>query len=408
MLKCMFSSVLIVPIAFGQIALTTAQIAKRVSPSVVVIRGKTESGEVLGSGFIVAKDGKIVTNLHVIRDMTTASVQLANGRTLDSVFVLATDERRDLAIIHISGFDPQKHDGDIFEQVLDQIPQRSQILDLGNSDNVSVGEPVVVVGSPQGLEGTVTAGILSSIRDSGEGFKVLQTDAAVNPGNSGGPLVNNKGQAIGVVSFKLRSAEGLNFAVPINYVRGMLNNLHEPVTLDQMRRGLTVTADQRSTGPSLKETLDWLKATIPLSIYQYTVAVSIQGPADTTTRTVPVSFESCNVAFDHIGTSVLKRYADLQVRSTTRYTVPLGALDKGRASKWTSTSDLSYTVDPWSVSLHSKSKVILSEAHDDLTNTTRSETVSQVFLNFNDESIAKRVQEAFNHSADLCRGKEPF
>jgi serine protease Do len=258
LLKLLFASLLIVPIAFGQNSLTTAQIAKRVSPSVVVIQGKTDSGEVLGSGFIVSKDGNIVTNLHVIRDMKTASVQLANGRTLDSVFVLATDERRDLAIIHISGFDPQKHDGDILDQILDQIPQRSQVLDLGNSDSVSVGEPVVVVGSPQGLEGTVTAGILSSVRDSGEGFKVLQTDAAVNPGNSGGPLVNNRGQAIGVVSFKLRSAEGLNFAIPINYVRELLNNLHNPLTLEQMRRSLNTkaTPDTQSSGkPSLKETL---------------------------------------------------------------------------------------------------------------------------------------------------------
>src|ERR1035437_5823615 len=101
MLKCMFFSVLIVPIAFGQIALSTAQIAKRVSPTVVVIQGKTDSGEVLGSGFIVSKDGKIVTNLHVIRDMKTASVQLANAEVFDSVSVLAIDERRDLAVIRI-------------------------------------------------------------------------------------------------------------------------------------------------------------------------------------------------------------------------------------------------------------------------------------------------------------------
>jgi len=159
-----------------------------------------------------------VTNLHVIREMTTARVQLANNEILDSVFVLATDERRDLAIVKIAGFD---------------LPA----LDLGNSDTLSVGEAVLVVGNPRGLEGTVTAGILSAVRDS-DGFKVLQTDAAVNPGNSGGPLVNSKGHAIGVVSFKLRSAEGLNFAIPINYVRGLLNNIDKPLTLHQMRRSL--------------------------------------------------------------------------------------------------------------------------------------------------------------------------
>src|ERR1039458_10499249 len=158
----MAASLLIVPIAFGQITLTTAQIAKKVSPSVVVIQGKTESGEVLGSGFIVSKDGKIVTNLHVIRDMKTASVQLTNGDAFDSLYVLAVDERRDLAIVKVAGFD---------------LP----VLELGNSDGLAVGEPTVSVGSPRSLEGTVTAGLLSSVRDSGEGFKVLQTDAAVNP-----------------------------------------------------------------------------------------------------------------------------------------------------------------------------------------------------------------------------------
>jgi S1-C subfamily serine protease len=190
---------------FGQMALTTAQIAKRVSPSVVVIQGKTDSGDVLGSGFIVSKDGKIVTNLHVIRDMKSATVQLANGEIFDSLSVLATDERRDLAIIKIAGFN-------------------LAVLQLGNSDTLTVGEPVVVVGSPLGLDATVTAGVLSGIRDTGEGFKVLQTDAAVNHGNSGGPLVNANGLAVGVVSFILRSdfAQGLNFAIPINLVHGLL------------------------------------------------------------------------------------------------------------------------------------------------------------------------------------------
>jgi serine protease Do len=176
-LKFMTASLLMLPPAFGQVSLTTAQIAKRVSPSVVVIQGKTDSGDVLGSGFIVSKDGKIVTNLHVIQDLKVASVQLSNGEIFDSMSILATDERRDLAIVRIAGFE-------------------LAALELGNSNSLTVGEPVVVVGSPRGLDGTVTAGILSSVRDSGDGFKVLQTDAAVNPGNSGGPLVNSKGRLL--------------------------------------------------------------------------------------------------------------------------------------------------------------------------------------------------------------------
>jgi len=205
-----------VPHASRQTALSTAQIAKRTSPSVVVIQVKTNSGDVVGSGFIISKDGKIVTNLHVIRDAETATVQLPDGEIYDSVSVLATDERRDLAIIRVPGFN---------------LPP----LELGDSDSLMVGEPLVVLGSPRGLQGSVTKGVLSSVRDSGEGFKILQTDAAVNRGNSGGPLLNSRGQAVGVVSFKLRAAENLNFAVPINYVRGLLTSLHDPIPLEQMR-----------------------------------------------------------------------------------------------------------------------------------------------------------------------------
>lgn len=262
----MTASTLILPTAFGQMALTTAQIAKKVSPSVVVIEGKTDSGDVLGSGFIVSRDGKIVTNFHVIQDVRAATVQLATGKTIDSISVLGTDEREDLAIIQVSGQD---------------LP----ILEMGNPDSLNVGDPVVVVGSPRGLEGTVTAGILSSVRNIGDGFRVLQTDAAVNPGNSGGPLVNNTGQAVGVISFMLRSSQGLNFAIPINYVRDLLNNLHAPVKLGQMPHKINtppigpgsirppvVKPDEQ---PSLSTTFDWLKQNVPLlSAASYVASVS--------------------------------------------------------------------------------------------------------------------------------------
>ena len=155
--------------------------------------------------------------------------------------MLAVDERRDLAVVQIAGFD---------------LP----VLELGNSDVLTVGEPLVIVGSPRGLEGTVTAGILSSVRDSGDGFKVLQTDAAVNPGNSGGPLLNNKAEVIGVVSFQLRSAQGLNFAIPINYVRGLLDNFHGPISLEVMRRSLGNTAHSDDADQSFRSHADQIGA----------------------------------------------------------------------------------------------------------------------------------------------------
>lgn len=203
-----------------------AEIARKVAPTVVLVKGRSKAGEVVGSGFLVSSDGKIVTNVHVIRDLTTAGVQLASGEIFDSIRVLAFDERKDLAVIQIPGFD---------------LPAS----DLGNSNELVVGIPVVIVGSPRGLQGTVTAGVLSAIRDepTGAGFKMLQTDAAVNPGNSGGPLVNVKGEVIGVVTAKLHGSEGLNFGVPINYVRGLLNLSQSPITLTEFQKQLDSGGD---------------------------------------------------------------------------------------------------------------------------------------------------------------------
>ena len=205
-------------------SIDTPSIVAKTSPAVVLIKGESETGTVLGSGLIVSGDGKIVTNLHVIRDLKTAGIQLSTGEMFDTISVLAFDERKDLAIIKIAGFD---------------LPT----AELGNSNEIRSGERVTVIGSPRGLQGTVTSGVVSALRDdpTGAGFKVIQTDASVNPGNSGGPLLNDRGQAIGIVTFKLRESEGLNFAVPINYVRGMLGNLRNPMNLEQLKASLTAT-----------------------------------------------------------------------------------------------------------------------------------------------------------------------
>jgi hypothetical protein len=393
-------------IAFAQTALTTAQIAKRVSPSVVVIQGKTDSGDVLGSGFIVSNDGKIVTNLHVIRDMKAVTVRTATGEIFDSVAVLATDERRDLAIVKVAGFN---------------LP----MLDLGDSESLSVGESVVIVGSPSGLEGTVTAGILSSVRDSGEGFKILQTDAAVNPGNSGGPLVNIKGQAIGVVSFKLRSMEGLNFGVPINYVRGLLNSMHEPVSLEQLQRSLASNASvvQQNSGPSLKETLDWLSGTIPLGAYNFEFSYVLSNHRLTmkvNRHNAVWSVRGCTVQTGFVSDDAISELPTSDSHEmTAKYTVPLGMLNGWSVQRQDNTDVLTkYFTDAtfvagerWSyaVLLSSSSKniyFVVAAADPRITGSVKS--VDTLSLNFNDESIAQRVATAFHHASDLCRDKEPF
>lgn len=204
----------------------SAAIAKKVSPAVVLIKGTTDTGDVLGTGFIISSDGKIATNLHVIQGMEHGGVQLASGDKYDSFSVLAFDARKDIAIIKIAGFD---------------LPT----VALGNSNDLQVGEPVLVVGSPLGLQGSVSTGVVSSVRDdpTGGGFKVLQTDASVNHGNSGGPMVNSQSEVIGIVTFKLSGSENLNFAIPVNYLRGLMES-PEPgtqMTLQQLQLKLSST-----------------------------------------------------------------------------------------------------------------------------------------------------------------------
>lgn len=204
----------------------SAGITKKVAPAVVLIKGTTDSGEALGTGFIISSDGKIATNLHVIGSLRNAGVQLASGEKFDSFSVLAFDSRKDIAIIKIPGFD---------------LP----FVALGNSNAVQVGEPVLVVGSPLGLQGTVTTGVVSSMRDDpfDGGFKVLQTDAPSNPGNSGGPLVNRQSEVIGIVTFKIRGGENINFAIPVNYLRGIMDSPGTAMTLDDLRLKLSSSSD---------------------------------------------------------------------------------------------------------------------------------------------------------------------
>ncbi len=205
---------------------------EKLSKSVVLIKGNDDKGVVFGSGFLLSSDGKIATNLHVIRTLKSGGVQLQSGDIFDSFTILAFDDRKDLAILQIAGFD---------------LPA----IELGNSNDVKAGEPVVAIGSPRGLQGTVTAGIISSIRDNPAGFKTIQTDAAANPGNSGGPLANGKGQVIGVVTSKLRGSEGLNFAVPINYARGLVAAAGRPMTLEGLKAALSsLPTDSFTNGPT--------------------------------------------------------------------------------------------------------------------------------------------------------------
>lgn len=172
------------------------------------------SGKATGSGVIISNDGYILTNNHIVNTSSTSSfyqvsdankvtVKLYNDETIYDAKIIGTDATTDLAVIKIDK---------------DNLPA----AELGNSDSIKVGEFSMAIGNPLGMESTVTAGIISAvnrtINSDGKNYTVIQTDAAINAGNSGGALVNSKGQVIGINTLKLSGTgiEGMGFAIPIN------------------------------------------------------------------------------------------------------------------------------------------------------------------------------------------------
>jgi hypothetical protein len=130
-------------------------------------------------------------------------------------------------------------------------------------------------------------------------------------------------------------------------------------------------------------------------------------PQDVTLKTVPIAFESCTISFDYIETRRSGRYFDYPRAHTTRQTMPLGAL-AGGSIKRDYLNKVDNTIETWWVFLDATSRVVLSESHDSLHDTTQNESTNYAFLVFAEESVAQRVLDAFKHAADLCRGKEAF
>ncbi|MEV7890909.1 S1C family serine protease [Streptomyces sp. NPDC002817] len=233
---------------------TVSGVAKAVSPSIVEINATSNAGESTGSGVIITSDGEIITNNHVISGASTVKVSTSDGKTYTAK-VVGTDSKKDLALIKLenaSGLAPAT---------------------LGNSDGVQVGDEVVAIGSPEGLTGTVTSGIVSALNrdvtvatDEGQSqsqsqnqgggsgqwpfefggqqfngdtgsstttYKAIQTDASLNPGNSGGALIDMNGNIIGINSAMYSASSdsstagsaGLGFSIPINTVKSDLATL---------------------------------------------------------------------------------------------------------------------------------------------------------------------------------------
>src|SRR5262245_6845577 len=214
------------------VLLDVPSIAERVNEVVVNVRSMSESGENLGSGFIIDQRGLIATNFHLISNAEPRRSSSQRGpeqkgtpKLAGSVTVTLHDGRQFPA--SIKGYDEAT---DI--SLLEIVPTGPQlpVADLGDSDSLRVGEWVIAIGNPLGLDHTVTLGIVSAKGRTGFGGQFddfLQTDAAINPGNSGGPLLNAQGKIVGINTLVLERTQGLSFAIPINTLKSILPQLIE-------------------------------------------------------------------------------------------------------------------------------------------------------------------------------------
>jgi putative serine protease PepD len=208
--------------------------------------GGSGSQQAEGSGFVYDTDGHIVTNQHVVGDGGSIKVTFWNGDTYDATLV-ATDASTDLAVIKVNAPSSILHP-----------------LTLGDSGNVKVGDTVIAIGSPFGLAGTVTSGIVSALgrsMDSPSGFTIpnsIQTDAPINHGNSGGPLIDMNAEVIGVntqIQSDSGGSDGVGFAIPSNTIRSVVSQMVAGKTVQHAYLGIKVSDSTSPPGALLAEVI---------------------------------------------------------------------------------------------------------------------------------------------------------
>lgn len=204
------------------------EIAQKSFPSIVMLLMEDERGQPLslGSGFFV-QEGVVATCYHVIEGAARGYAKLVGQKTkMDISGIVGIDERRDLVLLAISG-------------------AKAPSLPIGDSKNVSVGDEVYVVSNPMGLEGTLSQGIISGIRQVGSDT-IFQITAPVSPGSSGGPVLNSKGEVIGIAAATFRGGQNLNFAIPASYLATLLSDVKPPTPLSPkapIRREKSILAE---------------------------------------------------------------------------------------------------------------------------------------------------------------------
>jgi hypothetical protein len=215
---------------------TPKEIAREISQAVVVIEALDERGNVTGqgSGFIVTPGGAVVSNLHVVAGAAMARVKLPNGDVYKTADVVEVDDAKDIIVLKIKGF---------------KLPT----VALGDSDKTEVGESIVAISSPEGLANSLSTGVISGMRRL-DTRRVFQITAPISQGSSGGALFNSSGEVIGIVTYFFKSGQNINFAVPINYARGMIGD--QVTTQLSKLQPPPKTKESAAPPPSLAESVE--------------------------------------------------------------------------------------------------------------------------------------------------------
>jgi S1-C subfamily serine protease len=227
------------PVAPARSATDVSGLYERVSPGVVSVEVRSGSGAGTGSGFVLDRDGYILTNDHVVQGADSVRVRFDEGGPI-SAKVVGTDESTDLALLKI---DPSAH--------------QLTPLALGSSKSLKVGQSAIAIGSPYRLQGTLTTGVISALGRSitaPNNFpidNVVQTDAAINPGNSGGPLLDASGRVVGVnaqIATNTGANDGVGFAIPIDTAKGVLPQLKTGKAIKRPYLGVSTSDPDSGTG----------------------------------------------------------------------------------------------------------------------------------------------------------------
>lgn len=234
-------------------------LVNQVKPGVLCVKQDTDGGMSIGSAFLINPDGYALSNAHVVGDKKTVGVKLSNNKIFTAQ-VVAVDTKNDLALLKLP---------------VANLPA----LRMG-SGKVNEGEQVMAIGAPYGMDFTVTRGIISNVNCELEGKSYIQTDTALNPGNSGGPLLNGNGEVIGINCAIIAFSNGMGFAIPIENINAFLskNKVTCNASLDNSRAAQALQSNRSEAGkkkPPADSNRDWMRVAAQIAVALLVIGLAV-------------------------------------------------------------------------------------------------------------------------------------